>query len=166
MILLHIIVAVEPEAGARVLQVFDMPVILIQGILDHSLIIQLASDTQQEKCRHKQRIRPSLLRKIICHGYRMLQHIVSEPQRMILEIIHLAHYNIPIFLVAGLFVQRDQHMAHGTGVDRPVRHAQLDIFIRPLDKHIQVIFISCSLIGSGYPIISHPARPVPRQVHS
>ncbi|MNL46302.1 hypothetical protein D3C87_1690030 [compost metagenome] len=84
MILLHIIVAMEPEAGARVLQVFDMPVILIEGILDHRLIIQLASDTQQEKGRHKQRIRPSLLRKIIRHGYRMLQHIVSEPQRMIL----------------------------------------------------------------------------------
>ncbi|MNC52171.1 hypothetical protein D3C75_1015020 [compost metagenome] len=150
-----------PEPGAWVLQVFDVPVILIQGILDHGLILQFASYPQQEKGRHKQRIRPSLLRKIIRYGYRMLQHMISEPQRSILKIIHFAHYNIPIFLVACLFIQSDQHMTHGTSVHRPVRQAKLDIFIRPLDKPVQILFIPCGLIGSGYPIISHPAGPFP-----
>ena len=144
----------------------DMPVILIQRILNNLLILQLHAHSEQEKRRHKKRIGPGLFREIIICGNRMLQHMVPKPQRILTLISHLAHRHVPILRIPGRFIQRDQAMPHSARIHRPLRRQpQLHILIHPVFQKLQILLILRNLPRLCDSIISHTARPVPGQVH-
>ena len=82
----------------------DMPVVLIQRIVNHLGIVKLHAHAKQEKSRHEQSVRPGLFRKIIVGRHRMLKHMVTEPKGLLLQVMHLAHHHIPIFFIPGCLI--------------------------------------------------------------
>ena len=68
----NIVIAVVVQPAFRVLQIFDMPVILVQRVINQLFIFQQHTHAQKEKACHKQGIGPCLLRKIIVDGDRVL----------------------------------------------------------------------------------------------
>ena len=83
MITCDIVIAMIVKPAAGILQIFDMPVILIQCIVDHILVLVHNAHPQQQKCCHKQGVTPCLLREIIVSGHRMLQHMIRKTERIV-----------------------------------------------------------------------------------
>ena len=127
----NVIVAVIPQAGVGILQIFDVPVILVQCIVNQLCIVLLHAYTQQEIGCHKQRIRPRLLRKIIFRGYGVLQNVLPKAQRLGAQIFDLIHHDIPVTRILRRLIQRDAAVPHRTDVYRSVRDTKLYIFINP-----------------------------------
>ena len=166
MVLRDVVVAVIIQAVAGVLQIFDVPVPLVQRIVDHVLILQLHAHAQKDEGRHEQGVRPGLLRKIIVGGDRMLQHMVAESESIVPDIIHLAHQDIPVTLFPRGLIQRDQAVPHGAGIYRPhLGQSQFDQLVHPVLQKLQIFFLSRFLISLADSVIGHAARPVPGQIH-
>ena len=133
MVLFNIVIAMVIKTAAGILQIFDVPVILVQCIVNHIFIFIHSAHAQQQVCRHEQRIRPCLFREIIVCGNRMLKNAVSEPQGIFGDKFHLAHQDIVIFLFPCRLVQRHKAMPHGTGIHRPyLGKPQINQFIHPV----------------------------------
>ena len=78
MILGDIVIAMIIEATARILQVLDMPVPLIQSVIDHLLILVHNTYAQKQEGCHEKGISPCLLREIVICRYGMLQYMIPK----------------------------------------------------------------------------------------
>ena len=166
MIFRNVVVAVVIKTAFRILKIIDMPVPLVQGILNQFRIFLSHPIAQHQICRHKQGIRPRLLRKIILGRHRMLQHMISETQRLCPQILYLAFQKLPVPGLPARLIQRHQTMPHGTGIHRPgFRKSQRNQLIHPCLQQLQIFLFSRSFIGRGNAIVSHAAGPVPGQIH-
>ncbi len=95
-----------------------------------------------------------------------LQHRIPETKRVIPQIIHLAHHDLPVFTVSRRLIKRNQAMPHCTGIYRPCRKPKLYIFIHPILHQIQVGFVLRHFICSADSVICHTARPIPCHIHT
>ena len=89
-----------------------MPVILVQRIIDQSLVLQKHAHPQQEEARHKERIRPRLLGKVVVDRDGVLQNMIAEAQRFFFQILDLAFGDVQILFIAGMLIQGDQAVPH------------------------------------------------------
>ena len=108
----NIIVAVVVQSALGVLQVLDVPVILVQCIVDQGLVLQKHAHPQQEEARHKERIRPRLLGKVVVDRDGVLQNMIAEAQRLFFQILDLAFGDVQILFIAGMLIQGDQAVPH------------------------------------------------------
>ena len=166
MVPLYVVIAVVPEPGGGLLQVFYVPVVLVQRVVYQGFVLKLHANPQQEVRRHEQGVRPGLLREVVAGGDRVLQYPLAEAQGLILQVVHLAHDDIQVLFLPGMLIQRQAAVAHGAGVHRPVREPQLRILVHPGPDHVQILLLPGGLIGTAYPVIGHSAGPVPGHVHA
>ena len=163
--LAHMAVAVVPQAGGFVLKVLDVPVVLVQRVVDERLVPQHHAGAQHEVRGHEQRIRPALLREVILVGYGVLEHAVAEAQRAVAQIVQLAQGDIQVFLLACRLVEREHGVAHRAGVHRPVGKPQLDVFVYAGAQQIEVFLILRHAVRLADAQIRHAAGPVPHHIH-
>ena len=112
MVACNIIVAVVVQSALGVLQVLDVPVILVQRIINQSLVLQKHAHPQQEEARHKERICPRLLGKVVVDRDGVLQNMIPEAQRFFFQILDLAFGDVQILFIAGMLIQGDQAVPH------------------------------------------------------
>ena len=154
------------KSAAGILKILDMPIILIQRIVYHVLVLVHDPYAQKQKRCHEQGVAPGLLRKVIVGRYRVLKHMVRKAQGILGYVCNLAHKNIVIFLLISGLVQRDQAVPHGAGVHSPHSgQPQINKLIHPILQQLQILLVSGLLIGLADPVIGHAARPVPGQIH-
>ena len=79
-----------------------MPVILVQRIINQSLILQKHAHPQQEEARHKERIRPRLLGKVVVDRDGVLQNMIPEAQRFFFQILDLAFGDVQTLSVLSI----------------------------------------------------------------
>ena len=142
-----------------------MPVPLIQRIRCQLRPLKHYSGPQQKERGHEKRIRPALFRKIIVSRHRVLKDMVSEPERLMFQIIQFGLYDILIDLLTGVLIQGQQHVPHGAGVNSKIGKPQTDQFIHPLLHKIQILLFSCCLIRLRDSVIRDAAGPVPGHIH-
>ena len=107
-----VVVAVVVQPALGVLQVLDVPVILVQRIIDQGLVLQKHAHPQQEEGRHKERIRPRLLGEVVVDRDGVLQNMIPEAQRFFFQILDLAFGDVQILFIAGMLIQGDQAVPH------------------------------------------------------
>ena len=161
----QVVVAVIVQPRGRVLQVFDMPVILVQRVVDEGGVLEQHAHPQQEEGSHEQRVGPGLLGEIVVDRDGVLQYPVTEPQGLVFQIVHLALGDVQVPLVAGVLIQRDEAMSHRAGVDGPLGQAQLDVFVHTVLHEFEVLLLAGDLVGLADAVIGHTAGPVPGHVH-
>ena len=107
-----IVIAVIVQAAFGVLQVLDVPVILVQGIVNQLFVFEQHTHAQQEEARHKKRVSPRLLGEIVVDRDRVLQYVIAEAQRVLFQIFHLAFGDVQILFIPGVLVERNQAVPH------------------------------------------------------
>ena len=166
MIIRHMAVSMIPETIFHILKIMNVPVILIQCILDQFLVLLRHSHPQQQIGGHKQSIRPALLRKIIAGGNRVLKNPVPKPQCLLSQILHLTHDQITVTAITGGFKKCQKTVPHGAFIHRPyLRYSQSDVFVNPFLQKREILLIPRCLIRPANPVIGHAAGPVPGHVH-
>ena len=107
-----VVVAMVVQPALRVLQVLDVPVILVQRIIDQGLVLQKHAHPQQEEARHKERVCPRLLGEVVVDRDGVLQNMIAEAQRFFFQILDLAFGDVQILFIAGMLIQGDQAVPH------------------------------------------------------
>ena len=158
-------VAVVPQSGLLVLQVLDVPVVLVQRVVHERLVAEHHARAQHEVRRHEQRVRPALLREVVLVGDGVLQHVVAKAQRAMAQVIELAQCDVPVLFVAGDLIQREHRVAHGAGVHRPAGQAKLDVFVHARLEEIEVFPVAGDAVGLADAQIRDAAGPVPHHIH-
>ena len=161
----NIVVAVVVQPAFGVLQVLDVPVILVQRIVDELFVLQQYAHAQQEEARHKECVCPRLLGEIVVDRDGVLQNMIAEAQRLLFKILDLAFGDVQILFITGMLIQGDQAVPHRAGVDRPARQAQLNILVHAVLDKLQVALIFGDLIRLADAVVGHAAGPVPRHIH-
>ena len=155
-----------PEAGFHILEIMDVPVVLVQRVLDERLVARLHAHPEHEVGRHEQRVRPALAGEVVVLRHRVLEHPVGEPQRLRPQVVDLARHELPVALISRGLVQRDQAVAHGALVHGPrLRQPQLDELVDARPQKLQVFPLPGCLVSPADPIVGHTAGPVPRHIH-
>ena len=95
----------------------------------------------------------------------MLQDAVSEPKRLMFQVIHLGLDDISVKLRTGVLIKRQQHMPHGAGINRKSGKSKIDQFIHPLLHTVQILRFPCRLIRLCDAVIGDTAGPVPCHIH-
>lgn len=131
-----------PQAGFGILEVLDVPVILVKGVVNERGVLLENTHPQKHEGRHEQGIRPGLLGEVVLGGDGVLKHVISKTQGVVFQVIHLLLDDLPVLFVTGGLVKRQHGVAHGAGVHRKDRKAQLDVFLGPGFEHVQVFFLS------------------------
>ena len=154
------------QSALGVLQVLDVPVILVQRIINQGLVLQKHAHPQQEEARHKERVCPRLLGKVVVDRDGVLQNMIPEAQRLLFQIFDLAFGDVQILFITGMLIQGNQAMSHGAGVDRPVGQAQLDILVHAVLDQLQITLVFGDLIRLADAVVGDTAGPVPRHIHA
>ncbi|MNC30057.1 hypothetical protein D3C75_783290 [compost metagenome] len=161
----YIIPRVIEQIGLGVLEILLMPVELVQGIVDVFLLVQLEAQTQQEVGGHKQGVGPGLLREVVIRGNGVLEYAFAEADGFLAQVLSFHQSKIQVLLVACRFVQGNHGMSHGAGIHHQRRDAQLQIFIHPFDKEIDIFLVAGYFPSLGDAVKGNTAGPVPGEVN-
>ena len=96
----------------------------------------------------------------------MLQHVICKALSLVAQVIQLGQRDLLVLLIAVLFVQAQQTVTHGAGVDRPDGQTQADVLIHAGLDHFDVLIVAGHAGNLAHAIVRHAAGPIPHHVHT